>query len=203
MILKRTSKIERKTKETEILVELNLDGNGISNIDTGLGFLNHMLDAFTNHGLFDLTVKAKGDLHIDSHHTVEDIAIALGMALNEAIGDKSGIDRIGHSILPMDETVATVAVDFSGRPYFNIKIPWVNHFVGNMTSNIIKTSEFLHFLETIAIKGNLTLYIKVEDGKDDHHMIEAVFKALGRSIYMASRINPDRQGAIPSTKGVL
>lgn len=193
----RTATINRKTNETEISVTLNLDGNGQAEIDTGLGFLDHMLHHIAVHGLFDLTVKATGDLHVDEHHTVEDVALALGQAFAEALGDKKGIVRTAHAYVPMDEALAFVALDLSGRPYSVIEVEWRTSTVGG-----IATSLFEHFFESFAVTARCNLHARVLYGRDDHHKAEALFKALARALDAATAIDP-RRATIPSTKGTL
>jgi len=201
--LNRQSEQERKTKESTVNVSLNLDGSGISNINTGIGFFDHMLDHIAIHGIFDIKVKANGDLHVDTHHTIEDVGIVLGKAFKQAIGDKLGIVRIGYSYVPMDEALALVVVDFSNRPYSSIEIPWTGKYFGKTQDKLIPLTLIEHFLQTFAINASLTLHVKVLSGKDDHHIAEAVFKALGSSLDKASRFDPKRKGSIPSTKGIL
>lgn len=193
----RTAKIERKTKETSITIEIDLDGKGNHTISTGIGFLDHMLTHVAVHGLFDLTVKAEGDLHIDPHHTVEDVAIVLGQAFDQALGNRSGITRTAHSYVPMDETLAFVAIDLSGRPYSVFKADFGPSPVGGLATTL-----FEHFFETFAFHSKCNLHAKVEYGRDDHHKAEALFKALARALDAATQIDPRRSG-IPSTKGVL
>ncbi len=201
--MNRQSKQERKTKESTIKVSLNLDGSGIAKIDTGIGFFDHMLSHIAVHGIFDVEVKANGDLHIDTHHTIEDVGIVLGKAFKHAIGDKVGIKRIGHSYVPMDEALALVVVDFSNRPYSLIDIPWTGKYFGKNQDDLIPLTLLEHFLQTFAINASITLHVKVLSGKDDHHIAESVFKALGYSLDRASRFDPKRKGVIPSTKGIL
>jgi imidazoleglycerol-phosphate dehydratase len=192
--MKRESKIQRKTSETEINLELNLDGTGQSDVETGIQFLNHMLESFARHSLFDLKVKATGDVEIDDHHTVEDIGIVLGEALSEALGDKKGIIRMAHSLVPMDESLAMVAVDLSGRSYTVLDLPFHQSKVGDLS-----TENVGHFLESLAQTGKINLHARCE-GENDHHQIEATFKALARSLYDATRVVHDQ---VPSTKGVI
>ena len=201
--MNRQSEQERKTKESTINISLNLDGSGIANINTGIGFFDHMLNHIAVHGIFDIEVKATGDLHVDTHHTIEDVGIVLGKAFKQAIGDKSGIKRIGYSYVPMDEALALVVVDFSNRPYSIINIPWTGKYFGKNQDDLIPLTLIEHFLQTFAIHAGITLHVKVLYGKDDHHMAEAVFKALGSSLDNASRLDPKRKGRIPSTKGIL
>jgi imidazoleglycerol-phosphate dehydratase len=201
--MNRQSAQERITKESTIKVSLNLDGSGIAKINTGIGFFDHMLSHIAVHGVFDIEVKANGDLHVDTHHTIEDVGIVLGKAFKQAIGDKLGIRRIGYSYVPMDETLALVVVDFSNRPYSFIKIPWTGKYFGKNQDELIPLTLIEHFLQTFAINAGITLHVKVFYGKNDHHMAEAVFKALGSSLDKASRLDPKRRGSIPSTKGIL
>ena len=199
----RKSTQERTTKETKVRALLNIDGSGNSDINTGIGFLDHMLDHIAVHGTFDIEVKAQGDLHVDTHHTIEDVGIVLGTAFKQAIGDKSRIARIGYSYVPMDEALALVVVDFSNRPYSNIEIPWKGIYLGKVQDEVIPLTLVEHFLQTFAINAGITLHVKVLSGKDDHHMTEAVFKALGSSLDKASRFDSKRKSGIPSTKGTL
>lgn len=193
----RTASITRKTNETDIRVELNLDGSGQHDISTGIGFLDHMLAHIAVHGLFDLTVKASGDLHIDVHHTVEDVALVLGSAFDHALGDRKGIVRMGSCYAPMDETLAFVALDLSGRPYSVIEAQWGSALVGQ-----IPTSLFPHFLESFAITARSNLHARVLYGRDDHHKAEALFKALARALDEATR-KDERRKSVASTKGTL
>lgn len=195
---RRTASLNRQTKETNISLTLNIDGRGKKDISTGIGFLDHMLSHVTIHGLFDLQLHAEGDLHIDVHHTVEDVALALGRAFDQALGDRSGIQRISSVVVPMDESLAEVAVDLSGRPYAVIHIDWSSQQVGG-----IPTTLFPHFLESFAIASRANLHASVRYGQDDHHKAEALFKAFGRALDAAARIDPRRAGNIPSTKGTL
>ncbi len=201
--MNRRSEQERKTKESTINISINLDGSGISNIHTGIGFFDHMLNHIAVHGMFDIEVKATGDLHVDTHHTIEDVGIVLGKAFKQAIGDKLGITRIGYSYVPMDEALALVVVDFSNRPYSIINIPWTGKYFGKNQDELIPLTLIEHFLQTFAIHASITLHVKVLYGKDDHHMAESVFKALGSSLDKASRLDSKRGGSIPSTKGIL
>jgi len=194
----RTSEISRKTNETQIEIELDLDGTGKHEISTGVGFLDHMLTHLAVHGLFDLTVRAAGDLHIDVHHTVEDVALALGQAFDQALGDRKGIVRMADSFAPMDETLAHVAVDLSGRPYTVIRAEWHTPYVGN-----IPTTLFPHFFESFAVTSRCNLHGRVLYGRDDHHQAEALFKAWARAMDAATQVDSRRMGSIPSTKGTL
>jgi imidazoleglycerol-phosphate dehydratase len=194
----RSAEIHRKTKETDIRVSLNLDGSGQYEISTGIGFFDHMIGHLAVHGMFDLKLKAEGDLHVDSHHTVEDCALALGQAFDQALGERQGIVRMGSAYVPMDEALAFVAVDLSGRPYTVVKAEWHTPVVGG-----IATSLFTHILESFAIAARCNLHARVLYGRDDHHQAEALFKALGRALDVATRLDPRRGGLIPSTKGTL
>lgn len=193
----RSATIDRITGETEIHLELALDGRGRAKVNTGIGFLDHMLALFAHHGLFDLTVQAKGDLHVDAHHTVEDVAICLGQALDRALEERAGIVRTAHSYVPMDEALGFVAVDLGGRSYAVIDAAWHGAALGAMDVDLVR-----HFLETVAAHGRLNLHARVLYGRSDHHQAEALFKALGRALDGATAVDPRRQG-VPSTKGML
>lgn len=193
----RSAKIERSTNETKILIELELDGTGKHSIATGVGFLDHMLTHVAVHGLFDLNVQAQGDLHIDVHHTVEDVALVLGSAFDQALGDRKGIVRMGSFYVPMDETLAFAAIDFSGRPYCVVQADWGQAPVGD-----IPTSLFPHFLESFAATSRCNLHARILYGRDDHHKAEALFKAVARALDIATQLDP-RRVSIPSTKGTL
>lgn len=193
----RRAEIERKTAETQISIKLNLDGEGTCDIATGIGFLDHMLTLLAKHSFMDLTVKAKGDLEVDSHHTVEDIGIVLGEALREALGDKAGIHRYGNCFIPMDETLAQVCLDFSGRPFlaFGAEIPKIQ--LGNYDTEMTE-----EFFRAVAMHCGLTLHIRVLYGSNVHHIIEAVFKAFARAVAEAAAVDPRVKGVM-SSKGVL
>ena len=193
----RRAEIERKTAETQISIKLNLDGEGTCDIATGIGFLDHMLTLLAKHSFMDLTVKAKGDLEVDSHHTVEDIGIVLGEALREALGDKAGIHRYGNCFIPMDETLAQVCLDFSGRPFlvFGAEIPKIQ--LGNYDTEMTE-----EFFRAVAMHCGLTLHIRVLYGSNVHHIIEAIFKAFARAVAEASAVDPRVKGVM-SSKGVL
>ena len=193
----RHAQVHRRTGETDVTVTLHLDGTGRHEASTGLGFLDHLLAQLAAHGLFDLTVQAQGDLEVDEHHTVEDVAIALGQALDEALGDRRGIVRMGHAYAPLDETLAHVVVDLSGRPYAVVEVTFGTPRVGAVSTDLIA-----HFLETLAFHGRMSLHARLLYGRNDHHKAEALFKALGRALDAATRHDPRRQG-VPSTKGVL
>jgi len=194
----RTAEISRQTNETQIQIKLDLDGAGKHEISTEVGFLDHMLTHLAVHGLFDLTVQAKGDLHIDVHHTVEDVALALGQAFDKALGDRKGIVRMGDCFAPMDETLAHVAIDLSGRPYAVVQAEWHTPYVGN-----IPTTLFPHFFESFAVTARCNLHARVLYGRDDHHQAEALFKAWARALDQVTQIDPRRTEVIPSTKGTL
>jgi imidazoleglycerol-phosphate dehydratase len=196
----RTATIERRTTETQVQVTLDLDGSGQCDVGTGIGFLDHMLRHMAVHGLLDLTVRAQGDLEIDPHHTVEDVALALGACLDRALGERKGLVRMGHAYVPMDESLAFVAVDLSGRPYAIIDADWSGPAIGPQS---VPTTLVPHFLESLAVTGRMNLHARVLYGRDDHHKAEALFKALGRALEMAVRVELRRTGNVPSTKGVL
>lgn len=194
----RTAEIARQTNETQIQVKLNLDGTGAHEIATGIGFLDHMLTHLAVHGLFDISIHAQGDLHIDTHHTVEDVALALGQTFDRALDDRRGIVRMGDCFAPMDETLAHVAIDLSGRPYSVIQAEWHTPYVGNIPTTLIP-----HFFESFAITARCNLHARVLYGRDDHHQAEALFKAWARALDSATQVDPRRAGNIPSTKGTL
>jgi imidazoleglycerol-phosphate dehydratase len=194
----RTATIERRTTETQVQVTLDLDGSGQCDVSTGVGFLDHMLRHVAVHGLLDLSVRAQGDLEIDPHHTVEDVALTLGACLDRALGERKGLVRMGHAYVPMDESLAFVAVDLSGRPYTVVQAEWNTPTIGQMPTTLVP-----HFLESVATAGRFNLHARVLYGRDDHHKAEALFKALGRALEVAVRIEPRRVGNVPSTKGVL
>ncbi|BFT68810.1 imidazoleglycerol-phosphate dehydratase HisB [Paenibacillus sp. P36] len=193
----RSASVARKTNETDIKLSFQVDGTGISEIQTDVPFLNHMLDLFTKHGHFDLNVDAKGDIEIDDHHTVEDIGICLGQTLREALGDKRGIKRYASVFVPMDEALAQVVIDISNRPHFEYRAQYPTANVGSFETQLVH-----EFLWKLALEARITLHVIVHYGHNTHHMIEAVFKALGRAIDEATTIDPRVQG-VPSTKGVL
>ncbi len=194
----REATINRTTNETQISLTLNLDGTGSARIGTGVGFFDHMLHHVAVHGLFDLKVEASGDLHIDSHHTIEDVSICLGQAFDRALDDRRGIRRMGTAKVPMDEVLAQVVVDLSGRPYAVIQATFDTSTIGQMPTSLV-----LHSLESIAFAARMNLHAQVFYGKDDHHKAEALYKALGRALRMAVEIDPRRSQSIPSTKGTL
>lgn len=194
---KRIATLHRQTKETDIHLTLNLDGTGQADVSTGVGFLDHMLTAFAVHGLFDLTVQATGDLHIDSHHTIEDVGIVLGQAINQALGDRSGIQRMGHAYVPMDEALGFVALDISGRAYTVFQAEWVTPMIGQFPTDLVQ-----HFFESVAVHARLTLHAEVVRGRNDHHKAESLFKALARALRMAVAVDERRVG-VASSKGRL
>ena len=193
----RTASIQRKTAETDIRLELNLDGTGNVQVDTGIGFFDHMLTLFGRHGCFDLNVEAQGDLHVDQHHTVEDIGICLGKALREALGDKSGVRRYGHFTLPMDETLATVAVDFGGRASLIFQAEFPTEKIGDFDCQLVE-----EFWQAVSGNALCNLHAVLHHGNNSHHIAEAIFKAAARSMRMAVEIDP-RMVGVPSTKGTL
>ena len=193
----RCKLIERETKETNISLQFDLDGKGEANIDTGIGFMDHMLEGFAKHGFFDLKVKAKGDLNVDGHHTVEDLGIVLGIAIKETIGNKAGIKRYGSMILPMDDALVLCAIDLCGRPYFNYECTFSNERVG-----YLETQNIREFFYAISYSAGMNLHIKVLNGENDHHKIEAIFKAFAKALDEASSFEPRSNGVL-STKGTL
>ncbi len=193
----RTASISRTTSETDVKVSLNLDGSGAGSILTGMPFLDHMLDLFAKHGIFDLKIECKGDLHIDAHHSVEDVGICVGLALDKALGDKKGIVRFAHSYYPMDETLARVAVDLSGRPYMIYNVKTHHQRVGDFDAELIE-----EFWKAFATNARANVHIALLYGRNTHHIFEAIFKAAARALSLATRLEPRIQG-IPSTKGVL
>jgi imidazoleglycerol-phosphate dehydratase len=193
----RRGRVERATNETQITLELNVDGRGQAAINTGIGFLDHMLTLLAGHGLFDLTVEAKGDLQIDEHHTAEDVMICLGRALDQALGDRTGLVRTAHSIVPMDEALALVAVDLSGRPYCVVEAEFATPRLGQLGTDLI-----VHLFESLANHARMNLHAKVFYGRNDHHKVEALFKALARALDAATQRDP-RRPDVPSTKGTL
>ena len=199
--MSRIGRIERITKETKVVVEIDLDGSGITDISTGVPFYDHMLDALGKHGAFDLTVRASGDIAIDVHHTVEDVAIVLGQALREALGDKKGIRRFGDALIPMDESLAQAVVDVSGRPY-TVHTGEPESMTGFVVGGHYPTVLNRHVFESLAFHAQIALHIRVLDGRDPHHIVEAQFKAFARALRAAVEPDPRVEG-IPSTKGAL
>ena len=194
----RTAEITRTTSETDITVRLDLDGSGQSEIATGVGFLDHMLTAFARHALIDLAVRAKGDLHIDFHHTTEDVGIVLGQALAQAIGDKRGARRYGNAVVPMDEALVAAVMDLSGRPFLAWSVAFERDKIGEMDTEL-----FEEFFRALAMNALLTLHVTQQAGRNAHHVAEACFKAVARALRMATEADPRAAGAIPSTKGAL
>ena len=195
--MSRTATIERNTKETKIRVTLKLDGTGSGQIDTGIGFFDHMLEGFTRQGLFDVTAKGQGDIQVDSHHSIEDMGIVLGSAIREALGDKKGIVRYGSCMLPMDETLAMCAIDLSGRPYLVFDAPFKGAMVGTMDTQMAR-----EFFYAVSYAAGMNLHLKVLYGENDHHMMEALFKAFAKALDAATRFDP-RITDVLSTKGSL
>ena len=194
----RSGSVARKTNETEIAVEVTLDGTGASEIATGVGFFDHMLDQLARHSLMDLKVSAKGDLHIDDHHTVEDVGIALGQAIRQALGDKRGLTRYADCLLPMDETLTRVAVDVSGRPFLVFRTQFPTPKIGAFDTELVR-----EFFQALAINGGLTLHIETLYGLNSHHIAESCFKGVARALGAALAIDPRQAARIPSTKGAL
>ena len=196
--MSRFAKVERNTLETQIQVEINLDGVGSSNIQTGLGFFDHMLDQVARHGLFDITIKAMGDLHIDAHHTVEDVGITLGQAFKEALGEKTGISRYGHSYVPLDEALSRVVIDLSGRPGLEYAVDYVRGRIGEFDVDLIR-----EFFQGFVNLAGVTLHIDNLKGDNAHHQSETIFKAFGRALRVAVSADERNVGKVPSTKGQL
>ena len=194
----RKAVVARQTRETRVKVELCLDGSGRWEVQTGIGMLDHLLEQVARHGLFDITIEASGDLHVNEHHTVEDVGICLGQALGQALGERRGIVRMGHAIVPMDEALALVAVDLGGRGYCVVDAAFNERKIGQLPTDLIG-----HLLESFAREARLNLQVRLLAGEDDHHKAEAIFKALGRALDRATQIDPRLGGEIPSTKGVI
>ena len=194
----RTAEIARKTNETEINVSINLDGSGQHNMATGIGFLDHMLDQLARHSLIDMEIKAKGDLHIDFHHTAEDVGIALGEAIKQALGDKKGIYRYGHAYVPLDEALSRVVIDFSGRPMLTYNVEYTRALIGRFDVDL-----FREFFQGLVNHAQMTLHIDNLRGINAHHQAETIFKAFGRALRSAAELDPRANGEIPSTKGTL
>jgi imidazoleglycerol phosphate dehydratase HisB len=192
----RTATVERSTSETEIRLTLGLDGTGKASIQTGIGFLDHMLTALAKHGRLDLDLQVNGDLDVDDHHSVEDAALSLGTALDQALGDRRGIERFAHAYAPLDEALARVVVDLSGRPYARVQIPFVREMVGD-----VATENLVHFFQSLAMTGRLALHVDVLEGENDHHKAEAAFKAL--AIALRRAVARTGESDVPSTKGSL
>ena len=194
----RTAEVTRQTAETKIRVALNLDGTGLSKLDTGIGFLDHMLDQIARHGLIDLDIACEGDLHIDGHHTVEDIGITLGQAVAQAVGDKKGIRRYGHAYVPLDEALSRVVVDFSGRPGLQMDVHFTSGMLGSLDTQLV-----FEFFQGFVNHALVTLHIDNLKGVNAHHQCETIFKAFGRTLRAALELDPRSAGVIPSTKGSL
>jgi imidazoleglycerol-phosphate dehydratase len=194
----RIAQVVRETKETRVTVDLDIDGSGKSSAKTGIGMLDHLVEQIGKHGLFDLRVEASGDLHVDEHHTVEDVGIAIGQAFDQALGDRRGIVRMADALVPLDEALASVAVDISGRPFCSVEAHWTLDRIGELPSSLVE-----HLLGAFATEAKLTLHARVLKGENDHHRAEAMCKALGRALCAATRIDPRRAGDVPSTKGTL
>ncbi len=194
----RTAEVQRNTKETQIRVRLNLDGTGVATLATGIPFLEHMLDLVARHGMVDLDIEAKGDLHIDAHHTVEDIGITLGQAFYKAVGDKSGIRRYGHAYVPLDEAMSRVVIDFSGRPGLIYEVKFTRALIGEFDADLVH-----EFFQGFVNHAQVTLHIDNLRGDNAHHQCETMFKAFARALRMAAEVDPRAQGSVPSTKGSL
>jgi len=194
----RTATIKRKTKETDIAVSVNLDGTGVSDVATGIGFFDHMLDLLARHSGIDITVKAQGDLHVDHHHTTEDVGIALGQAVKQALGDMAGITRYAGVHLPMDETLSRVVIDISGRPVLVFKVEFPRHKIGEFDTELVR-----EWFQAFAMNAGITLHVETLYGENSHHISESCFKGLARALRVAVAIDPRANGAVPSTKGQL
>jgi len=195
---RRTATVVRETKETRVEVTLDLDGSGQSSAKTGIGMLDHLVEQIGKHGLFDLRVTATGDLHVDEHHTVEDVGIAIGQALDRALRERRGIVRMADALVPLDEALASVAVDISGRPFCAVDVTWTLDRIGELPASLVE-----HLLGSIAAEAKFTLHARVLTGENDHHRAEAMCKALGRALAAATRIEPRLRGQVPSTKGAI
>ena len=196
--LQRRAEVIRNTNETQIRVALNLDGTGIGNFATGIGFFDHMLDQIARHGLIDLEIDAKGDLHIDGHHTVEDVGITIGQAMAKAVGDKKGLRRYGHAYVPLDEALSRVVIDFSGRPGLHMRVDFKSGMIGALDTQLV-----YEFFQGFSNHAGVTLHIDNLHGENAHHQCETIFKAFARALRMAVEIDPRAAGVIPSTKGSL
>ena len=194
----RIGSFKRETKETSVEVSWNLDGTGQADVSTGIGMLDHLVSQIARHGIFDITLKAKGDIEVDSHHTVEDVGIGLGRALADALGDSTGIVRMGDALVPLDESLAQVAVDLSGRAYSVIGVTWTGSRIGELPSDLVE-----HFMQSMAHEGRFNLHARVLAGVNDHHKAECMMKALGRALCAATRLEPRRAGQTPSTKEAI
>ena len=194
----RTATIRRETRESRVEIALNLDGSGRGDVATGIGFLDHMLDSLARHARFDLTLRAEGDLHVDQHHTAEDVGISLGQAFDQALGDRRGIRRFGDATVPLDEALVQAAIDLGGRGWASIDLPFQAASVGDLSSQMIP-----HLLHSFAADGRFSLHVRLLAGQNDHHRAEAAFKALARALDEATRPDPRLAGEVPSTKGVI
>jgi len=194
----RTAQISRETRETTIELRLDVDGSGRAEVSTGVGFLDHMLESLARHARFDLTIEASGDLHVDAHHTVEDVAIVLGQALDRALGERRGLRRFADATVPLDEALVQVVVDLSGRGFAAIELPFGGEMIGTLPTEMVS-----HFLRSFAVEGRLTLHVRLLAGENDHHRAEATFKALARALEQATRLDPRIADQVPSTKGAL
>jgi imidazoleglycerol-phosphate dehydratase len=194
----RRAEIDRETRETRIRVQLSLDGTGLGTVDTGIGMFDHLLEQIPRHGLFDLTVHAKGDVQRDAHHTVEDVGICLGQALNTALGERRGIVRMAHAVVPLDEALTLVAVDISGRGFAVVELPFRGERIGDLPTEMIG-----HFFQSLALESRIGMHVRLLAGENDHHRAESAFKALARAVSSATRLDPRLEGAVPSTKGTL
>jgi imidazoleglycerol-phosphate dehydratase len=197
-VARRRGQIERETRETRVRVVIDLDGSGQGEVETGIGMFDHLLEQIARHGLFDLSVQARGDIDRDAHHTIEDVGICLGQALNQALGERRGIARMAHAIVPLDEALTLVAVDAGGRGYAAIDLPFRGERIGDLPAEMIE-----HFLHTFAVEARTSLHVRLMAGVNDHHRAESAFKALARALSAATRLDPRLEGAIPSTKGVI
>lgn len=198
MMTSRRARVERNTNESQVVVDLIIDGQGRAAIDTGVGMFDHLLGSLARHGLFDLSIKATGDYHVDQHHTVEDVAICLGRAFGEALGDRQGIRRMAHAHVPLDEALAFVAIDIGGRPWWRLDLPFTGEKIGTLNSQLVA-----HVLQSFVVESRMNLHAEIVRGTDDHHKAEALFKALARALDDATQIDPRRAGEIPSTKGLI
>lgn len=194
----RLATIQRESKETRIRVVLDIDGSGLSTIHTGIGMLDHLLEQIARHGLMDLTIEAEGDLAVDPHHTVEDIGICLGRALDKSLGDRAGIVRMGHALVPLDEALALVAIDIGGRGHARVDAEFTSASIGELPADMVS-----HFLETFAREARMTLHVRLLSGANDHHRAEAIFKGLAKALREACQLDPRTEGSIPSTKGLI
>ncbi len=194
----RKATITRETKETRITIELNIDGTGMCEVSTGVGMFDHMLEQIARHGRFDLKIEAKGDLHVDEHHTIEDVGLVLGQVFLKALGDRKGIVRMAHAVVPMDEALGLVAVDLSGRGYAELEVGFEREYINELPTDILK-----HFFATFAIEGRFNLHARLLAGENDHHKAESLFKALARALDEATRIDSRIANQVPSTKGTV